>query len=209
MPTSDVELLQAWKAGDSAAGGALFERHFDAVARFFRNKVDGSIDDLVQKTFLGCVEGREGVRGDSGFRPYLFGVARNVLHNHWRGRVSGLRQVEFEDASVVQLGGSPSSAFARDQGQLTMLNALRRIPLEAQVVLELCYWEQMTGVEVAAVLEIPVGTAKTRIRRARQLLQARLVDLAARRVPLHTTQTRLETWARGVRPAATPSGPGK
>lgn len=197
---SDISLLEAWQTGDTLAGGVLFERHFEAVARFFRNKTDGAIDDLVQKTFLGCVEGRNRVRGDAGFRGYLFGVARNVLRKHWRSRTTAREDSELDEASVVELGASPSSAYARDRDQLAMLNALRRIPLDAQVILELSYWEQMTAVEIAGVLEIPVGTAKTRIRRARQLLTLRLADLAARRVPLHTTATRLETWARAVRP---------
>ncbi len=197
---TDAELLAAWTAGDLAAGSQLFERHFESVARFFRNKVDGPIDDLVQKTFLGCLEGRERVRGESGFRAYLFGVARNVLGKYWRSRIAGARQVDLEAESVVQMGASATSVYARDQGQLAMLNALRRIPLDAQIVLELCYWESMTSAEIGVVLGIPVGTAKTRIRRARALLSMRLADLAEGRVPMRSTATRLATWARAVRP---------
>lgn len=196
MSTADQDLLRAWQDGDLVAGSQLFERHFAAVVRFFRNKVDGPIDDLVQKTFLGCVEGR--VRVESGFRPYLFGVARNVLRKHWRGRANGTPEVDFEDASVTDLGASPSSVYAQDRQQLTMLNALRRIPLESQIVLELNYWEAMSASQIAAALDIPLGTAKTRIRRARILLEAQLraVSQAGR---LRTTRTGLETWARGVR----------
>ena len=199
MSLSDVELLAAWSGGDNEAGSELFERHFASVARFFRNKVDGPIDDLVQQTFLGCLEGRERVRGDAGFRAYLFGVARNVLGKHWRRRVTGPREVDLEEDSIVSLGASPTSAYARDRGQLAMLNALRRIPIDSQVVLELSYWESLTAAEIADVLGIPVGTAKTRVRRARQLLEQRLTDLAAGRLPMKTTATRLETWARRVR----------
>lgn len=200
---SDAELLAAWTRGDLDAGARLFERHFEAVARFFRNKVDGPIDDLVQKTFLGCVEGRERLRGDAGFRAYLFGVARNVLSKYWRGRLSGAREVDLDTESVVALGASPTSVYARDRGQLTMLNALRRIPLDSQIVLELCYWEAMTAAEIAEVLGIPLGTAKTRIRRARDLLSMRLRDLATGRLAVHSTGMRLATWARGVRPPGT------
>lgn len=196
---SDAALLEAWQAGDQEAGAELFGRHFEAVARFFRNKADGAIDDLVQKTFLGCVEGRERVRGDAGFRGYLFGVARNVLRKHWRVRATHGPSDELDEASLVELGASPSSAYARDRSQLTLLNALRRIPLDAQVILELCYWEQLTATEIAAVLEIPVGTAKTRIRRARALLAKELMALEARKVPLRTIWIWLQTWARGVR----------
>lgn len=196
---ADEQLLTAWIAGEQAAGETLFERHFESVARFFRNKVDGAIDDLVQKTFLGCLEGRTRVRGEAGFRAYLFGVARNVLGKYWRQRTTA-REVDLQTESVFDLGASATSVYARDRGQLAMLNALRRIPLDSQVVLELSYWESLTAAEIAEVLQIPLGTAKTRIRRARELLGQRLADLAEGRLSLRTTATRLETWARGVRP---------
>ncbi len=195
----DAALLWAWQAGDDAAGVSLFERHFDAVTRFFRNKTDGALDDLVQHTFLACLQGRDRIRGEAGFRGYLFGVARNVLRKSWQSRAPARSLDEIDAASIVELGASPSSAYARDRSQLAMLNALRRIPLEAQLVLELCYWEQLSAREVAAVLGTPVGTAKTRIRRARTLLTRELAAVASRAVPLHSTATRLDTWARDVR----------
>ncbi len=197
-PQDDDALLRAWQDGDGAAGTKLFERHFEAVARFFRNKTDGPLDDLVQRTFLGCLEGRDRIRGESGFRGYLFGVARNVLRKSWQARAPARSLDEIDDASIVQLGASPCSAYARDRSQLAMLNALRRIPLQAQLVLELCYWEQMSAREVAGVLGVPLGTAKTRIRRARTLLTRELAAVASQSVPLHSTATRLDTWARGV-----------
>ena len=47
---------------------------------------DGRLEDLVQQTFMACVEGRERFRNDSTFRTYLFGVAHNVLRSHLRKR---------------------------------------------------------------------------------------------------------------------------
>ena len=79
-PKSDIDLLDAWRAGDPRAGNELFNRHFDSVCRFFANKAGNEVDDLIQRTFLACVEGRDRFRGDASFRGYLFGVARNVLH---------------------------------------------------------------------------------------------------------------------------------
>ena len=82
----DAELLEQWRAGDRKAGEALFDRHFDAVARFFRNKVDRGIDDLIQRTFLACVESRDRFRGDSSFRTYAFAVGRHVLGKPGRSK---------------------------------------------------------------------------------------------------------------------------
>ncbi len=194
---SDVDLFGAWVAGDGEAGELLFERHFEAIARFFRNKVDRGHDDLIQKTFLGCVEARSRFRGDASFRTFLFAVARNVLGKHYRS--ARRSPIEFREVSIHDLGASPSVVYARDQQQLVMLSALRRIPLEYQIVLELHYWEAMTGAAIAEVLGVPLGTAKTRIRRAKQLLAAEYEELVSGGSTVQATETRLDTWARSLR----------
>ena len=56
---TDTELLSAWRGGDLECGRTLFERHFDGVRRFFANKLDHGAEDMVQRTFLACVEGRD------------------------------------------------------------------------------------------------------------------------------------------------------
>jgi RNA polymerase sigma-70 factor (ECF subfamily) len=196
---SDGELLEAWGAGDRAAGEELLSRHFEAVVRFFHNKVARDHDDLIQKTFLGCLEGRAGFRGEGSFRAFLFGVARNVLGKHLRQRYREPTALDFAHVSVAELGDSPSLLVAEDQRQELMLHALRRIPLDHQVVLELHYWEGMTAAEVGQMLGVPLGTAKTRLRRAKQLLAAELSDLQAGVTGAEPTETRLDTWARGIR----------
>lgn len=198
-PRADGELLQAWGGGDRAAGEELFSRHFEAVVRFFQNKIDRDHDDLIQRTFLGCVEARDRFRGDGSFRAFLFGVAHNVLGKHLRGRYREPAALDLAHVSVAELGDTPSQLVAEDQQQLLMLNALRRIPLDHQTVLELHYWESMTAAEIGEMLDVPLGTAKTRLRRAKQLLAAELSDLLAGATGAEPTQTRLDTWARGIR----------
>lgn len=85
---SDVDLLEAWRSGDTKAGGELFDRHFASIHRFFHNKVGDGLEDLVQQTFLRCTEGVERFRSDSSFRTYLFGVAHNLLREHIRRKHS-------------------------------------------------------------------------------------------------------------------------
>ena len=83
----DRALFKAWAEGDNAAGQQLIERHYDSVVRFFRTKASSAVDDLVQRTFLGFAEARERFRGDSSIRSFLFGIARNILFEHIRGKV--------------------------------------------------------------------------------------------------------------------------
>jgi RNA polymerase sigma factor (sigma-70 family) len=195
----DRSLLDAWAAGDRDAGEALFARHFEAVVRFFQNKLSRDHDDLIQQTFLGCLEARGRFRGDGSVRAFLFGVAHNVLGKHLRGRYREPTELDFAHVSFAELGDTPSLVIAADQKQLAMLTALRRIPIDHQVALELHYWEGMTAAELAEVLGLPVGTAKTRLRRAKQLLAAELADLEAGVTGAEPTATRLDTWAAGIR----------
>jgi RNA polymerase sigma-70 factor (ECF subfamily) len=195
----DAECLRAWAAGDRAAGEELFERHFEALARFFRNKCDRDHDDLIQATFLGCVEGAVRFREDSSFRTYLFGIARNVLSKYYRSKKRERARLDFASVSAADLGASPSAWMEQGEGSRTMLHALRRIPLDSQIALELHYWEGMTGQQIAEVLEIPLGTAKTRLRRARQLLEAELARFSNGELKAEYTSTDLDAWARGLR----------
>jgi RNA polymerase sigma factor (sigma-70 family) len=194
---SDLELLERWQAGDATAGEVLFERYFDAVVRFFRNKADDA-DDLVQKTFLGCVRGQQRFRGDSSFRTYLFVVAHNVLKNHYRGRRLGT-SIDFGVSSVFELAPSPSQVVAKQRAQQQLLEGLRRIPLELQVALELHYWEGLSATEIGRVLEMPAGTVKTRLRRGKQLVREHMDAVAGQAERRCATEADLEKWARSVR----------
>src|SRR5687767_9859628 len=104
MAATDVELLEAWRGGDKPAGVELFERHFDAIYRFFRSKVDDAAEDLTQQTFLGCVRGKQVFRGDASFRTYLYTIARNRLYTHIRDRQRRDAVVEIGEQSVADLG---------------------------------------------------------------------------------------------------------
>ena len=198
LVNTDRELLEAWHSGSAAAGEALFERHFDAVMRFFRNKIDDGPEELVQRTFLACLEGRTRFRGDCSFRTYLFAVAHNTLKAHFRARRRRGVEIDFTAESVWGLAPSPSTLAVRDRSQRVLLDALRRIPVESQVVLELHYWEGLTAAEIGSVIEVPLGTAKTRIRRARQLLHA-AIEERARGESLDVSQLDLDAWAQSVR----------
>ena len=203
-PRPDEELLEAWRHGDRPAGAALFRRHYDLVVRFFVNKVGPQEQaDLIQRTFLACVEGRERVQGDR-FRNYLLGIAFRQLYKHYEKRRGERARLDFGTMSVEDLDPSPSQLAAKQDEQRLLLAALRKIPLEYQIALELAYWEGYTAARLAEVLDIPLGTAKTRIRRARQLVEQQLEVLASSPSLLESTRMNLEQWAQGLRELATP-----
>lgn len=192
----DRELLEAWQAGDASAGETLFRRYFDRACRFFYNKVDHGVEDLIQQTFLACLENRERFRGDSSFFTFLIGVGKNVLRLHYRRQRRDAR-IDFHTTSVFDLSPSPSRIVAQRQDEQRVLDGLRRIPIELQIVLELHYWEDMSATRVAETLEIPVGTAKTRLRRGKQLLREQLDEATAG--PSATSDDALDDCARRIR----------
>lgn len=193
----DLELLQRWRSGDAEAGNALFERHFPAVQRFFRSKVDGGVEDLVQATFLACVEGQHRFEGRSSVRGYLFGIARNQLLGWYRRKRHDVDDVAT--VSVVDLGGSPSGALAGRQEERLLLHALRRLPLDHQIVLELFYWEGLPGHELAQVLGVSPHTVRSRLARARAGLREAIEQLADDPALARSTLGDLDGWAQALR----------
>jgi RNA polymerase sigma-70 factor (ECF subfamily) len=194
--SSDLELLEAWRGGDLRAGNALFQRHFAALSRFFRNKIDVGVEDLIQDTFLACVEGRDRFAGRSSFRTYLFSVARYLLYARYRRRQ---RDLDVTVTSVIDLGASPSRPLGRREEEAALLRALRSIPIEHQIALELAYWEGMKGPEIAEVLGITANTARSRLARARAALRKALADDGAGLGLSNVTPADLDAWAASLR----------
>ncbi len=177
MP-SDEELLEQWRRGDSASGNALLSRHFGPIRRFFSSKVaPRDVEDLVQRTFEGCVQKSVSVEMRVGFRSYLFGIARLQLLRYLRSKGQALgRDGTLEQSSIRDLGTSPSSMIAGKQAETLLLTPLQSLPLEQQMLLEMHYWEEMGAAEIAETLSIPSGTVRVRLHRARGRLREALSE---------------------------------
>jgi RNA polymerase sigma factor (sigma-70 family) len=201
MPT-DAELLASWQHGDRQAGKQLFERYFRVINRFFRSKVGDDAQDLVQKTFLGCLESVERYRGDTSFRSWLFAVAYKQLCKHYRAQVSEREHFDIASLTAHDFDSTPSRVLARRREEQRLLEALRRIPVELQVAVELRYWEQMSEAEIARTLGIPVGTLKSRFRRAKQLLADQIRAEAGPSAEIDRTLDTLDDWAEQLRDVA-------
>jgi RNA polymerase sigma-70 factor (ECF subfamily) len=194
MDVDDAELLSRWAIGDKAAGGELVRRYFLVVHRFFRNKVAGDIEDLVQSTFVAGLEAHGRFRQESTFKTYLLGIAHNQLLAHFRN-IAKQEVVDFSSLSIQDLSTSPTGALARREEERLLVHALQRIPLELQVVLELVYWEALDGPEIATILEIPLNTVYSRLRRARTLLGKVLHELVPTQSGSFSTCEDLDSWA--------------
>jgi RNA polymerase sigma factor (sigma-70 family) len=197
--TDDLELLERFRGGDAAAGQELFRRHMATLYRFFQNKVSGNIEDLIQQTMLACLESHTRFEQRASFRSYLLGVARYQLFDYYRRTKSDAERLEFNSVTVHDLALSPSSHVSKASEERLLLEALRRLPVNLQIALELSYWEDLSGPELADILEIPTDTAYSRLRRARQLLKEQLALLAESSDQLQATHTNLAQWAETLR----------
>lgn len=195
---SDLELLQAWRAGNERAGDRLVQRHFPRVYSFFRHKAEGVAEDLAQKTFMAAVEARVRVDPERGFKPYLFGIARHVLFRHFRDHQRRDSRHVGGDVSLEELGPSPSRQVAAKEERRLLIMALRKLPIDHQIAIELYYWEEMSVRDVAQVLEVAEGTVRSRLARARErlreIIEAAPVEAAVR----DATLTSLDAWARAL-----------
>ncbi len=195
---TDLELFDAWARGDANAAAALFERYFDTIDRFFRNKVIEGHEDLVQQTFEACVEGRDRFRRDASFRTYLFAIAHNVLRAFFRSRQRDRDRFEFTEISACDIAPGPSTMFRARREQQLLLESLRRIPLDYQIVLELYYWEELAGSAIAQIVELPENTVRSRLRKGKELLQKQMRVLARNPDELERTLGDLEAWVRSI-----------
>ena len=201
------ELLQRWRAGDLGAGNQLFERHFDGLYRFFAGKVSRDVDDLIQQTLLGCVEGRDRIAGESttSVRAYLFGTARNVLYAHYRRHMR--ERFDAVHTSLEDLAPSPSRLFDAAQSARLLAGALRRLPLDLQILLELHYWEQLSHAELATALEASLGSVKGKLQTAKARLRRVMAELASGQglAELPSVDLDLDRWVAALPVASSPA----
>jgi len=202
---TDVALLDAWRAGDSEAGSELVGRHFSSVFRFLRRRVADaeSARDLAQETFETCVEIRERVEPGVRFRAFVLGIARNLLLRHRRADAKQRQRDVRDEGGLQSPRTSPSGAVAVREEQRLLLEALRRLPAELQVTLELHYWEELTTDEIATVLGVAQGTIKWRLASARDRIRTELQSMAHADL-VDSTVRDLDRWARSVRKLADP-----
>lgn len=170
---SDTALLHQWRGGDAASGNTLLARHFGSVRRFFASKIAPSdVEELVQKTFTGCIEGAANIREDGNFRAYVFGIARKTLYKHLRNhtRDTARSDPDLGVSSVRALGQSPTSIVAEREREGLLLEALQQLPVAQQTLLELHYWESLDAAAIGDALELQPGHVRVKLHRARTML---------------------------------------
>jgi RNA polymerase sigma factor (sigma-70 family) len=165
----------------SAAFERCFEENFPAVHRFIARRVGTALaDDLAAETFSIAYRRRTSFDPDRGtVRSWLFGIAANLLRNHWRAEQHQL-ELDARLAADVELRQDPSMSDDRLSASLAaprIAAALAELVAEQREVLLLHAWAELSHQEIAAAVGIPVGTVRSRLSRARATLRQRLEGL--------------------------------
>lgn len=195
---SDPDLLARWCAGDRTAGEALTRRHYAALHGFVRRKVDNPavVEEIVQDTLLGLVEGKHRIREGIKFRGFLNCIASRRVYR-WFGERGRFESFEPDQTSVSQ--AATTLGLLHRDGKL-LYQALRELPAEEQLALELYNWEQMSAPEIAEVTGATLPQVKHRLRRGKEKLEALIGRYRQTHSDVATAE--LEQWFSALRQRA-------
>jgi RNA polymerase sigma-70 factor, ECF subfamily len=174
-PEADASLVRRFLDGESAAFGTLVERHqtrvFNLCLRILGNREDAF--DAAQDTFMSALRKMDQFRGDAAFTTWLHRVAVNACYDELRKqqRRPLLHVIAPGDADEPREAGPPSADHADEvTGSIDAAAALRRVPEEFRVALVLADVQDLPYEQIARILEVPVGTVKSRVHRGRLAL---------------------------------------
>ena len=186
---AEAGLLEQCRCGDAQAFAQLVTLYqgmvFSLGARLLGDSEEAR--DLAQDVFLQVYRQLQHFRGQSSLKTWIYRIVVNQAHNRrrfWKRRRRD-RSVSIEDLQpaeslrlVASEGGGPYHSLERLERQARVQLALLQISLKHRTVLLLREMEEMSCEQIAAVLELPEGTVKSRLARAREALRQRLVRAA-------------------------------
>jgi RNA polymerase sigma-70 factor (ECF subfamily) len=183
----DQKLVERVQAGD--------KRAFDLLVGKYQHKIVGLVSryvydhheamDIAQEAFIKAYKALPRFRGDSAFYTWLYRIAINTAKNHLvsRGRRPPDVDVDVVDAEYFDGGDelreleNPENSLFRDELQATVKRALDQLPEDLRAALTLREFEGMSYEDIAAVMDCPVGTVRSRIFRAREAIDKEIAPL--------------------------------
>jgi RNA polymerase sigma factor (sigma-70 family) len=158
--------------------GPLFDRHGAVVHRYLARRIGSHADDLLADTFLIAFRRRATYRQlHVNVRAWLFGIATNVLRRHVRQeerRYRALTRAAVDNSGEPTLADDTAGRIDAQLLRRDLSAALAALNRGDRDVLLLTAWAELSYAEIAAVLNIPVGTVRSRLNRARRVTREAL-----------------------------------
>jgi RNA polymerase sigma-70 factor (ECF subfamily) len=181
---ADLELVRRVQSGERVGFDLLVDKYqhrvAHLVARYVRDATE--VEDVTQEVFIKAYRGLANFRGESAFYTWLYRIAVNTAKNH--AVAAGRRATEqavdaheaeqYTAASPLREAATPERELASDQIQQAINATLEGLPAELRDALVLREMDGLTYEEIAAVMECPIGTVRSRIFRARDAIDRRV-----------------------------------
>jgi len=179
---TDADLVRQTLCGDTAAYNALVVRYqrqvYNLAYRMLGNAEDAG--DLVQETFLRAYGALASFRQDASFLTWLYKIASNLCIDQLRSRKAkgalslDVEREEGREPAADARQCAPEDAAIRDAVQEVVQRAILNLPEKYRVVVVMRHLQDMSVEEIARALDLPTGTVKTHLFRAREMLRGRL-----------------------------------
>ena len=189
MDDSDESLLRAYSGGDEAAFARLLERYRNRVAYLVRCRLGPRslwVEDVAQDVFVQVHRGARTFEGRSSFKTWLYAIALRVCRDHRRRQrvaVDG-RTIDADDdhalAALPDLSLDPLQRLESGERSALVRAAVERLTPAHRTALQLRDGENMSYDEIAHVLDVPVGTVRSRLHNARAALARALAGCLER-----------------------------
>ncbi|MDE6623747.1 MAG: RNA polymerase sigma factor [Alistipes sp.] len=165
----DCRLVELVLGGDDAAFEYLFNRYRDAIHRLFVQRLGGvnDVDDLLQETFVKVYINLHRYSAEYTFGQWVYTIARNTFIDFMRRRQEDL-PIDERFSSPAATTPTPEESVINLQQRTQIENCLDRLAPRYRRLIVMRFFEEYSYEEIAAKLELPLGTVKTQIHRARE-----------------------------------------
>ena len=184
----DQKLVEKAQQGDKKAFGILVEKYNKKLTRLLSRMVrdQSEIEDIVQDSFIKAYRAINNFRGDSAFYTWLYRIGINTAKNHLVSlgrRPKAMDSVEIEDIENFEDGHelrnleTPETSMMTNEIVTTVNETIEMLPDDLRQAITLREMDGLSYDEIAAIMECPIGTVRSRIFRAREAISEKLKPL--------------------------------
>ena len=175
----DQKLILLILEGDNIAFEHLFNRYRDSITKLYLQKTFGNVDDtedLLQETFVKVYLNMHKYSNKYTFGQWVYTIARNTFIDYIRKRRELYPIDNINICDDVYLAPNPEEYYIRAQQKTQLDSFLVKMKPKYRTLIELRFFKELTYEEIAEQLKLPMGTVKTQIYRAREILCRYITD---------------------------------
>ena len=172
---ADEALARGIQKGNASSMTELANRYYDPLLRYLYRMCGGSqalAEDMVQETFLRMMRGITAYDANRPFKPWLYSIARNIVRNHFSRADTRYAENPEDDSDFTDSNPLPEEQVMNHENARKVFDTLMQLPEHYRSVVVLFYYEELPQKEIANILDIPVGTVKSRLSNGLKRLRA-------------------------------------